>query len=728
MSANLTRRFEMNPKKNFCFISMFIIITTIAFIAPGAEKLALSNPTTVQEEKIPVISGKWNSSIGVIFQIKQREKRFYWQDPESGHQATGSIEGEELLATWIVRETSQSCTGRMTEFDSAGRPIKIEWSNKVIFYRVSSLKLLTPIKGWCCKDGDVFATTITECNKQGGKFFTKREHAEEVCAKEHQQEGWCCFESQVFPSRRDVCLEKGGQFFTIRTQAEEFCQKKFPESEQGYCCMEGEIFESSIDECLEKGGRFFPTMEEAEEHCGKEHPVEGWCCFEGKVYPATEAECFKRGGRYFNNRDAAEEFCHETWPEPEQGFCCLDGEVIPASVDECHESGGLFFRTREEAEEHCHTMKPKPEHGWCCRDGEILPAASEGCCHELGGRFFASREEAEEFCRREVPEPKEGFCCLEGRILPSGIDECQEQGGRFFWAHEEAERYCRSAMPDLIIQEMVVAPIRLRQGEEVAVRASIRNMGNGPARRVSILFMRRMDQKDHEMSHATIEHLDPGQAEDVTINSSAREPGDWLITAVIDPENRIREWDEGNNSATGVCLVEELIPAKKPAQTEQMASANREVQTLEQPLRGLPDPEIPRRSDKISDVVPELMAIKHNATYEFNPKEEKSFPFEITVPTIIVIKVFILEGQPEEFSILLNREGHDQQIWPRIGTQQRKPPGFISEMIEIRPEWVVQGKNWNLKLRNNAAQPLKAEISAGTIDLDRRMERDAREN
>jgi hypothetical protein len=236
-----------------------------------------------------------------------------------------------------------------------------------------------------------------------------------------------------------------------------------------------------------------------------------------------------------------------------------------------------------------------------------------------------------------------------------------------------------------------------------------------------------MDRKDREITHAAIEHLEPGQAEDVTVRSTARIPGDWLITAIIDPDNRIREWDEGNNFAIGVCLVDESIPPKRPAPTEEMVTSNREVQTLEQPLRGLPHPTIPRRSDKISDVVPELMAIKYNATYEFNPKEEKSFSFEITVPTIIVIKVFILEGQPEEFSILLNREGQEQQIWPRIGTRQGEPPGFISEMIEITPERVVQGKNWNLRLLNNAAQPLKAEISAGTIDRDREAEREGRE-
>ncbi|MGD9347064.1 MAG: hypothetical protein PVH84_14440, partial [Candidatus Aminicenantes bacterium] len=293
----------MNLKKYFSLISVFAIVMMSALIVPGALGAAQPNPITAQAEKIPDISGRWNSSIGVIFQIDQQQTRFFWQDPESGNQASGSIEGEELQAVWIVRETSRPVTGRITEYDSSGKPVRIEWSNDVIFFRDSEPKMLSPIKGWCCKDGEVFAATITECNKQGGKFFEKREHAEEVCANEYPKEGWCCHEGEVIPSRRDVCLERGGRFFPTREQAEEYCREEYPEPEWGFCCLEGEIFEASIDECLERGGRFFRTMEEAEEHCRREHPVEGWCCREGEVIPSRRDVCLERGGRFFPTRE-----------------------------------------------------------------------------------------------------------------------------------------------------------------------------------------------------------------------------------------------------------------------------------------------------------------------------------------------------------------------------------------------------------------------------------------
>jgi hypothetical protein len=279
-------------------------------------------------------------------------------------------------------------------------------------------------------------------------------------------------------------------------------------------------------------------------------------------------------------------------------------------------------------------------------------------------------------------------------------------------------------MPDLIIQELVVAPKRLPSREEVTVRVAVRNMGNHTVRKIPLLFVGRIDQNEREMAHAIIESLEPGQEEDVIVNSLAPTPGEWLITVVVDPDERIREWKKGNNSATEVCFVEAPVATPKPAKAEEMAAPITEVQILEQPLRGLPASEISRRSDKISDVMPDLMAIKYHATYEFNPKEEKSFPLEITVPTIVVIRVFILEGDPEELFLLLNQEGHDQQVWPRIGTRQGKPPGFISEMIEITPERVAQGTNWSLKVLNNSNQLLKAEISAGTIDRNRQGKRE----
>jgi len=215
----------MNPKSYFCLVIVLAPAMILALSNSGATEAPLINFAPSDTQKTHDISGAWNSSIDVIFQINQIGDRFYWQHPKSGNQASGSIHGEELSAVWIVRETSQPVTGRITEFNSSGRPIRIEWSNGVFFFRGSKPKMVSPIQGWCCKDGDVFATTITECNKLGGKFFKTQE------------------------------------------LAEEFCRDKFPEPEHGFCCLEGKIFPANMAECHEAGGRFFPNREEAEEFC-----------------------------------------------------------------------------------------------------------------------------------------------------------------------------------------------------------------------------------------------------------------------------------------------------------------------------------------------------------------------------------------------------------------------------------------------------------------------------
>jgi len=512
----------MKTIKYVGFFFLFAVIMIAISATSGSIEPVQPNLITIQTEKTHDISGAWNSSIDVIFQINQVGERFYWQHPESGNQASGSIHGEELSAVWIVRETSQPVTGRVTEFDSSGRPIRIEWSNGVFFFRGSKPKMVSPIQGWCCKNGNVYAATITECNKQSGKFFTKREHAEEVCAKEYPQEGWCCFEGQVFPSKRDACIEKGGQFFPTRAQTEEFCQAKFPEPEQGFCCREGEIFETSIDECLEKGGRFFRTMAEAEEHCRGEHPAEGWCCFEGEVFPSRRDVCLERGGHFFPLREQAEEFCQEKLPEPEQGFCCREGEIFETSIDECLEKGGRFFRTMEEAEKFC--GKERPQHGWCCRDGQVFPAASEDCCREVGGVYFVSREEAEEFCR-EKEAPKDEY---------------------FFY-----EEYPGWNMPELAVSSLMVEPERANPGDTVRLNATVSNLGTGDTNWARLILW--VDGK--EIAREAVEPLPPFGVMEITAAWTANGPGRHPVIAELEIGQDDFDGNPENNSRRATARV-----------------------------------------------------------------------------------------------------------------------------------------------------------------------------
>jgi len=483
----------MYPKICFRFILALAIIACIVSMGSGMSETAQPESIMIQAKKSSDISGNWKSSNGLSLQITQQGNSFSWTDTTTNSPATGNIQGENLTAVWIFRRTRQSITGKITEYDSAGRPIKIVWSNQITFSRPAATQIVTPAKGWCCKDTDVFMATASQCQSQGGRFFKTREEAEAFCREEKPQEGWCCKDGDVFWATAAQCNQQGGRFFRTREEAEAFCLEKEPEPESGFCCLDGRIFPSSIAECRERGGRFFGTMEEAEEHCrgdqpregwccldgdvfptteprclesgGRffftreeaeefcrgEHPGEGWCCLEGEVFPAREDVCLEKGGRFFHSREAAEEFCREMRPERERGYCCLDGKIFPSSPEECEERGGRFFPTQEEAEEFC--RGEHPGEGWCCLEGEVFPAR-EDVCLEKGGRFFHSREAAEEFCRGDRPEPEQGFCCLKGKIYPATAACCEEFGGRFFRTREEAEEFCRGDSDELTIPDL----------------------------------------------------------------------------------------------------------------------------------------------------------------------------------------------------------------------------------------------------------------------------------
>jgi len=96
--------------------------------------VAISIHSSVQERR-PDISGVWRSSIGQIYVIEVQGSRFTWHVEKLNQAATGSIEGNLLRASWRAGRESQSATGRVVDVDRNGRAVRIEWSNKVVFFR-----------------------------------------------------------------------------------------------------------------------------------------------------------------------------------------------------------------------------------------------------------------------------------------------------------------------------------------------------------------------------------------------------------------------------------------------------------------------------------------------------------------------------------------------------------------------------------------------------------------
>ena len=94
----------------------------------------------------------------------------------------------------------------------------------VVTYRLPTV----PAEGWCCLDGEVFASTEEECLKGGGQFFATEEEAVEACQAEPESEGWCCLDGEVTASTQEECLEGGGHFFATEEEAENYCQGEVP--------------------------------------------------------------------------------------------------------------------------------------------------------------------------------------------------------------------------------------------------------------------------------------------------------------------------------------------------------------------------------------------------------------------------------------------------------------------------------------------------------------------
>lgn len=110
-----------------------------------------------------------------------------------------------------------------------------------------------------------------------------------------------------------------------------------------------------------------------------------------------------------------------------------------------------------------------------------------------------------------------------------------------------------SELPDLVIEELALSPEQPHEGKDVEIGAVVGNVGEGPAEGILVLFL---TCEKREIGSAAIEYLEPGQVEEVNITTVAQELGECIITARVDPENRIEESNEQNNEALQHYAVE----------------------------------------------------------------------------------------------------------------------------------------------------------------------------
>lgn len=92
-------------------------------------------PTAFAQQHPPSISGTWQSNVGLVYEITCSANTFTWKVKSTGETAQGKIQGERLFASWRNRRGEQTAQGLVSEVDSQGKALRIEWSNGFVFSR-----------------------------------------------------------------------------------------------------------------------------------------------------------------------------------------------------------------------------------------------------------------------------------------------------------------------------------------------------------------------------------------------------------------------------------------------------------------------------------------------------------------------------------------------------------------------------------------------------------------
>jgi hypothetical protein len=81
------------------------------------------------------LQGTWKSSIGQVYEVRQRGEQFGWSVANSDEKGRGTCQGMAVSASWSGSAGTGSAKGNVTSVDASGKAARIEWDNGVIFFR-----------------------------------------------------------------------------------------------------------------------------------------------------------------------------------------------------------------------------------------------------------------------------------------------------------------------------------------------------------------------------------------------------------------------------------------------------------------------------------------------------------------------------------------------------------------------------------------------------------------
>ncbi len=109
------------------------------------------------EPKVPVkigvlgladLNGKWDSNVGLVYDIRQQDKEFSWNVESTGEKGAGTISGDALRASWKDANGRTVTASARLERNEQGDVIRIRWSNGVEFTKrqVAEAEPKVPVK------------------------------------------------------------------------------------------------------------------------------------------------------------------------------------------------------------------------------------------------------------------------------------------------------------------------------------------------------------------------------------------------------------------------------------------------------------------------------------------------------------------------------------------------------------------------------------------------------
>jgi hypothetical protein len=98
-------------------------------------RTAQQKQDTKRKAELPDIGGKWQSNIGLTYQITQDKHDLEWEVPEVRERGSGRLDGNSISATWKGELGSGSATGVVVDTEPSGKTTLIQWNNGVVFFR-----------------------------------------------------------------------------------------------------------------------------------------------------------------------------------------------------------------------------------------------------------------------------------------------------------------------------------------------------------------------------------------------------------------------------------------------------------------------------------------------------------------------------------------------------------------------------------------------------------------